>query len=269
MKLVKRKKTRIFRSVRYNMEKDPENYYREQLVLYIPWRNEHKDIISSCKTFQERYGQVESLLASKKKQYEYHAEILDKATDDMNNDDISQPVAPTAEHLNDQDRATKTKPNELFGYFDPGTNKQHSHYDLYDDMGILRRCNDDGELVQRCLNDSDFRKLVQSVNLKQREFFYHVLHSMKTKDKLLYLFLIGGAGVGKSTVTNALYEALIRYLNVIPGESQDEVKVLKVAPTGKAAFNINGNTLHSAFKIPANRGFAYCSLDADRLPEPS
>ena len=41
--------------------------------------------------------------------------------------------------------------------------------------------------------------------------------------------------------------------------------MLKVAPNGKAAFNIKGNTLHSAFKIPANRGFQYCTLDADRL----
>ena len=77
--------------------------------------------------------------------------------------------------------------------------------------------------------------------------------------------LSGGAGVGKSTVTNALYETLVRYLNSVPGENPDEVKVLKVAPTGKAAFNIKGNTLHSAFKIPANRGFQYCTLDANRL----
>lgn len=35
MKLVKRKKPGIIRSVRYNKEKDPGNYYREQLMLYI------------------------------------------------------------------------------------------------------------------------------------------------------------------------------------------------------------------------------------------
>ena len=74
-----------------------------------------------------------------------------------------------------------------------------------------------------------------TLNIKQMEFFYHVLHSIKTSD---------GAGVGKSTVTYALYEALIRYLNSVPGENPDEVKVLKVAPTGKAAFNISDNTLH-------------------------
>ena len=96
-------------------------------------------------------------------------------------------------------------------------------------------------------------------------FFYRVLHSIKTKDDPLRLFLSGGAGVGKSTVTNALYEALIRFLNSIAGENPDDVKVVKTVPTGKAAFNIKGNTLHAAFKIPANRGLEYCALDSDRL----
>ena len=79
------------------------------------------------------------------------------------------------------------------------------------------------------------------------------------------MFLSGGAGVGKSSVTNALYEALVRYLNSIVGNNPDDIKVVKTAPTGKAAFNIKGNTLHSAFTIPANRGFEYCVLDSDRL----
>lgn len=100
--------------------------------------------------------------------------------------------------------------------------------------------------------------------MKNRDsFFYHVLHSIKTKDEPLHLFLSGGAGVGKSTVTNALYEGLLRYLNTVAGENPDDIKVLKTALTGKAAFNIKGNTLHSAFKIPANRGFEYCTLDSD------
>ena len=77
--------------------------------------------------------------------------------------------------------------------------------------------------------------------------------------------LSGGAGVGKSTVTNALYEALIRYLNNVTGQNPENVKVVKSAPSGKAAFNIKGNTLHVAFKIPADRGFEYCALDSDRL----
>ena len=55
----------------------------------------------------------------------------------------------------------------------------------------------------------------------------------------LKLFLSGGAGVGKSTVTNALYEALIRYLNSQPQNDLNDVSVVKVAPTGKAAFKVH------------------------------
>ena len=130
--------------------------------------------------------------------------VKDKHSDDSSTSD--DPVAPNTQHINEQDAAAKTKPSELFGCFDPGTNKQHSQYDLFDYMGILLRHNDEEELVQNRLNDSDYRQLVRSLNIKQKEFFYHVLHSIKTKDDPLALFLSGGAGVGKSTVTNALYE---------------------------------------------------------------
>ena len=131
---------------------------------------------------------------------------------------------------------------------------RHSH--------IITRNNVHEDLIQNRLHDSNYRQLVRSLNKKLKEFFYDVLHSIKTNDDPLRLFLSGGARVDKSTVTSALYEALTGYLiNSVPGENPDEAKVLKVAPTGKVAFNIKGNTLHSAFKIPANRGFQYCTLD--------
>ena len=67
--------------------------------------------------------------------------------------------------------------------------------------------------------------------------------------------------MGKSQVTNVLYEALVRYLDRMPGENPDEVKVLKAAPTGKASWQM----LHGIFRIPINCGFKYCPLDQDRL----
>ena len=268
MKLVKRTKPKIIRSVRFHKSKDPENHYREQLMLYSPWRNENTDLLRGCETYQERFSKIKEVVFSNRQNYEYHSEILDKAMEDLDNDyseNISNSVAPNAQHINEQDIATNQKPSELFGCFDPGNNKQHSQYDLLDDIGIFPRCNDQEELLLKRISNDEYCKLVRSLNEKQRQFFYHVLHSVKTSDEPLRLFLSGGAGVGKSTVTNALYEALIRYLNSIAGENPDEINVIKAAPTGKAAFNIKGNTLHAAFKIPANKGFEYCALDSDRL----
>ena len=55
MKLVKEKKPKIIRSVRYHKEKDPENHFRERLMLYTPWRKEGTDLIKECQTYQEHF----------------------------------------------------------------------------------------------------------------------------------------------------------------------------------------------------------------------
>ena len=263
--LVKRQKPRIIRSVRFNRNKDPENYYREQIMLYTAWRNETTDLLKDFQTYQDRFEVVKDEIKQNRKQYENHTDVLDQAVQDIESEKSGNIVAPNAQYRDEQDREISSKLSELFGCFDPGKDKQHAEYDLINDIGIYPRTNDDEELVVKRLKDADFRKLVQSLNVEQKEFFYHVLNSVKTDKLPLRLFFSGGAGVGKSTVTNALYEALIRYLNAQTENDPDDISVVKVAPTGKAAFNIRGNTLHSAFKIPANRGFNYCTLDRDRL----
>ena len=263
--LVKRKKRRIIRSVRFNKNKDPENYYREQIMLYTAWRNETTDLLKDFQTYQDRFEVVKDEIKQNRKQYENHTDVLDQAVQDIESEESGNIVAPNAQYRDEQDREIDSKLSELFGCFDPGKDKQYAEYDLINDIGIYPRTNDDEELVVKRLKDADFRKLVQSLNVEQKEFFYHVLNSVKTDKLPLRLFLSGGAGVGKSTVTNALYEALIRYLNAQTENDPDDISVVKVALTGKAAFNIRGNTLHSAFKIPANRGFNYCTLDRDRL----
>nr|XP_029725295.1 uncharacterized protein LOC115265171 [Aedes albopictus] len=42
----RRRKARIVRHVRYTYEKDPDNFFREQLLLFLPWRNEEEEIES-------------------------------------------------------------------------------------------------------------------------------------------------------------------------------------------------------------------------------
>ena len=56
--LIKRQKPRIIRSVRFNKNKDPENYCREQIMLYTSWRNERKDLLKDFNTNQDRFENV-------------------------------------------------------------------------------------------------------------------------------------------------------------------------------------------------------------------
>ena len=211
--LIKRQKPRIIRSVRFIKNKYPENFCREQIMLYTAWRNETTDLL------KDRFEVLKDVIEQNRKQYEHHTEALDQAVQDIESEESSTIVAPNAQYRDEQDKEIGSKASKLLGCFDPGKDKQHVEYDLINDIGIYPRTNDDKELLVKRLKDSDFSKLVQSLNIEQKEFFYHVLNSVKTGKVPLKLFLSGGAGVGKSTVTNALYEALIRDLRGCPRKS--------------------------------------------------
>ena len=43
----KRRVPRILRYVNYNIKRDPDNHYRERLMLFLPWRNEEDDLVTS------------------------------------------------------------------------------------------------------------------------------------------------------------------------------------------------------------------------------
>ena len=81
---------------------------------------------------------------------------------------------------------------------------------LSDELGIPSVDNSE-PLTMNELPDDEYRHIVQSLNKEQKEFFYHVLNLIKTSEEPFYCFLSGGAGVGKSHVTKALYQAGLKY----------------------------------------------------------
>ncbi len=116
------------------------------------------------------------------------------------------------------------------------------------------------------MQDDEYRGLVQMLNKKQREFFYHALHIIKTSDKPFYAFLSGGGGVGKSHLIKSIYQAALKYYNARAGEDFHCTHILLLAPTGKAAYLIKGDTIHSALAIPASQLLKnYKPLDSGRL----
>ena len=108
------------------------------------------------------------------------------------------------------------------------------------------------------------RNNVRSLNEKQRSAYNIALswcrNTMKNLNCLkpekidpINLFVTGAAGAGKSHLIKAIYHSAVktfRYGTVNP----DRPTVALMAPTGVAAININGTTIHTALSIPKESG---------------
>ena len=237
----KRKQKKILRYVRYNVKQDSENHFREQLMPFYPWRNEN-EIMGGFQTFEEKYESDKEIIFQKRLEYETLVEDISEAEQQVNNEldeEVFDTVAPTTQHA-EQQLQTNVEEDIDENLF--------TSYDIGQDLGHKEpMMTQSEEVIQNRLAEEEFLAEVLSLNKKQTEIFYHVLKFLRTSSTQLFLFVTGGAGVGKTKLTKTLYQALIRHYNRNPGKHPELTQVLLTAPTGKAAFLIKGTTIHSAF----------------------
>jgi hypothetical protein len=244
---IKRCHKKIIRYVRFNQKTDEENHYREKMLLFHPWRNEETDLLGNFSTYKEHYESMKHMIDHKCATYEHHADELELARDLAEAEyDAFDEIAPSTQQIEGDDAEEEPVESEQFIYFNPDR-IEHREYDIGTEIGCYV-ATPQIDVNENILSDIEYRKLLQCLNSKQKQFYNHVIHWIKTKDAPLYVFLSGGAGVGKSLVIRALYQTLFRILNLTEGEDADHPRVLLCAFTGKAAFNINGSTISSAFK---------------------
>ena len=78
------------------------------------------------------------------------------------------------------------------------------------------------------------------------------------------VFLSGPGGVGKSHVISLIHRNTVKLLRLSGQVQPDDVTVLLTAPTGVAAFNIQGMTVHSVLLLNTSK-FSNQPLTQDRL----
>ena len=256
-----RKVPKVIRYVRYNKKKDPENYCREKLMLFLPWRNEAKDLLDTFDTYEAHYNSLKTSLEAKVNEYEHHVDELEIARQTAEAEENSfDQIAPNTEQENREAEEEGDTEAENFVYFNPNRVLEHRHYDI--GIELQTTCSvPPVETTGIMLPDEEYLQLLRSLNIRQREFFNHVVHWIKCKDEPIYAFLSGGAGVGKSVVIRALYQSLYRTLNLKQGENPDDIRILLCAYMGFAAFNISGQTICSAFHKKIFQGSDHLSAD--------
>ena len=198
--------------MRYNQKLDPENYFREQLLLFLPWRNEH-DLLNGYNTYSEHYTQEQNHIQHTRQQYEHSSEILDSVREQVQEQESEafSELAPGTVQIDDDDAALGVEECTELAFFDPERPENHRNYDIGPDLGLPRSAGTEQvEVHQKRIPDDQYTELLTSLNKEQHEFCTHVMHWIKTKSEPIHAFLSGGAGVGKSVVHSK---------DIIPGPS--------------------------------------------------
>ena len=265
-RVVLRAKPKIIRYVNYNQKVDSENYYREQIMLFFPWRNEEKDLLKNHKTYQDHFKTIRERIQLKKMEYDQNSELLKEVelATETQTIDIFDDICPNIESVEAMDSEKKPLTSNKYEFYNP-ENRNHAFYDLGPDIGALSYEGHDIEIVQTRLPEKDYLDLLSKLNRKQREIFTHIVHSIVNKPQdQLCVFITGGAGVGKSVLIRTLYQTLHRMCCSECGENPEDTRILLCAYTGLAAYNINGLTLHNAFFIEPNKKLKYKPLSDEK-----
>lgn len=237
----RRERARILRYRRYKLIQDEYNYFREQILLFLPWINEEAEVENAdvSKKHEDNRQQIEE---NRKKYCILSDERLDDAVNQV---------------LTDQKDRTDVEVDEFEDDFEDDRVPGEQNVDILRQGGEKYR---DKEKATSSVGTrfatpqricfSECQELLRKLNARQKEFVMHVLHCFKTRQVPFRFYLSGKAGVGKSTVISSIYQIVTHFYDNQAGPQRSySIKVLLCAPSGKAKFLIGGVTLHTVFAL--------------------
>jgi hypothetical protein len=246
-----------------NKRKEPEKYFHHLLMLYFPWRNE-QELIGQDQTYISKFYEtdVQAIVQHNKEIFEPDGDAINEALETLRNFD----GVPTHSYdpINDQENEDlrQSLPND-------------SHETDSFNKSLPQHLASNPESVQPSsgiiaynqpsdVSDDDLRETVRSLNNEQRYTYDQILSWCRSKMANLntlkpsqvdpiHVFVTGGGGAGKSHLIRAIYHTVTKTFRHAPA-NPELPSVLLAAPTGVAAININGTTVHSALAIPRECG---------------
>lgn len=227
----KRQHPKVIRFRNYGLKSDPENFWREQLMLFVPWRNEERDLlrINHVVVGREQLGLIEENSIPF-----YHNRKISEGDirDSFNNAEFE-----TVEESESEDNVLHQDEDFL------------AEVMVEPSLDVIRPEKIENFLPPHVIPDAEYSDMMRSLNEKQRKFTLDVLHRLKTSDEQFTTFLSGGAGVGKSLGIRAIVQSLIRFFGSQPGSDPSQLPVIVMAFTGRAAFNVLGMTIHHTLRM--------------------
>ena len=238
--LQRRKKEPVIYHHNYSVKTDPELFYYSMLALYKPWRDE-ADIASSHDKYSdaffdavEDFSQLKEM-SSKKINIEKAREKMEKEAE---------------EKMAASGTATPSQAEDDIDLGNQGLRSGLNDYEIVNDRSTIK-------------SHEELESFVKTLNIDQKRVYdkatKHIEHMVRHRDKEcvgkdcsrpLNLYVSGFGGTGKSY----LIKALQGYLWVQKNLFDESTDIALTAPTGLAAANVGGQTLHSLFSLPVEHG---------------
>ena len=226
-------------------------------MLFYPWKNEATDLKGIYVSFKDSYKAHKKQIVPIQKKYERYNDILEEAVEEAD----ANPDTDDEEDDTLQQETITNLPD--YGYFDPERDQRLLTTDIGNDMGLTLRYDNEVDLFGTQMDDKEYENIMRSLNKRQNEILIHVMEQLRNTNKKMYIFL-GGAGVGKTQVANALNASINRLFRKLHTEDPNGNYTMVLAPTGIAAYHVKGNTLHSGLHININTK-ELSSLNGDAL----
>ena len=259
---IRRTKAKVLRYVRFSRENAPEDYYRERILLYVPWRKTQMEVEEevllrrwdgkgSFKTFAHKWEALMSdpfcqeKLRQTMPEYDELGDILEEVILEamrLQTEENDAIVAPVAQHQNEVDEAEAE--------IDPDIEEHVGEGDIGLDLGDYQPTAM-APAANIKFTKEDLLEGPLSLNTGQRRIFLEVLNRIKTTDlnqkdsQPLRLFISGGAGTGKSYLLRMIRNAINDFYERQMKPADDSPFVLTIAPSGTAAFLVDGRTIHN------------------------
>ena len=242
-----RTKPACLRTNHTSLVKNEDEFYYGLLYLFVPWRNTY-ELLVPWKTLKDAFVNYSNRMDMETAQYLNMADKLTKAINQLcrnstQNDfeHIQSVYAPNTVHddLQDKINGAVSADCEDFAYdiAADSTNNDESKSDNFTSEYIKT-------LAVYTMTDEEFIENVQRMSETQHGVFKVVTRTFDRDSVQLKLFISGGAGTGKSILLRLIREAILR------ANKSNLPNVLVAAPTGVAAHNIRGVTIHKMLNLP-------------------
>lgn len=210
------------------------NFKREMVTLFVPFRSEQVDILDRNK-FLRIYDERIEMISSKRSEYE----------SDLNMEQLSEEMRLLGTPETDSTAvALDERDNFVRGVLEDGQSENIDDVENLNSTAI--RTVPSIRTRINIMSKEDYCNIVRTTNRRQREIILEVIHRLSlTTEPPIQIFFTGPAGCGKTYVLKLIMENYNRYSR----ENSLNNAYLACASTGKAAVNLGGTTVHSLLHL--------------------